>query len=406
VLITNAEERSVLAACRSLHAGGYDVTAVSGVRLAASQWSRSCARRLRVPDAHENAQSFVDELRQELTRRSYATLLPGSDRALFAVSRGRAQLSGLTELGLPPAPVVEQALSRERLAGAAAIAGLVPATSIRCADVEQALVAARGLGFPVVLKSTEAVGAYDGVVRSVPKGQIVSSEADLARRAPAFSDGLLVQHFMGDQIVSFGGVMAGGSLIGVAVSRYKRMWPPAGGSVTFSESVPAPARLEAMVQRLLAAIGWEGVFELELVQVGPEQFVPIDLNPRAYGSMALASAAGAPLARIWCDWLLGRSTPPARARPGRRYRWEDGDLRHLAWQVRHRQFKAAVSPLRPHRCVHAHFKLTDPLPLLVSALHLARVYVGQLLNGEAGRRNGRAGWSAAFAAARSRHEAL
>ena len=135
-----------------------------------------------------------------------------------------------------------------------------------------------------------------------------------------------------------------------------------------------------MVQRLLTAIGWEGIFELELVQVGPEQFVPIDLNPRTYGSMALASAAGAPLATIWCDWLLGRSTSPARARPGGRYRWEDGDLRHLAWQVRHRHFRAAMSPLRPHRgVVHSHFKLTDPLPLLVNGLHLARMYLGKLL---------------------------
>jgi predicted ATP-grasp superfamily ATP-dependent carboligase len=380
VLITNAEERSVLAACRSLHEGGYDVTAVSGTRLAASQWSRSCARRLRVTDARESAQSFVEELRQELTRRSYATLLPGSDRALCALSRGRGRLCELTELGLPAASVVDQALSRECLTGAAATAGLVPATSVRCADLEQALAAAHGLGFPVVLKSTEAVGAHDGVVRSVPKGQIVTSEADLALRAPAFRDGLLVQCFVGDQIVSFGGVMAGGSLIGVAVSRYKRMWPPDGGSVTYSESMLAPAGLEAMVQRLLTAIGWEGIFELELVQVGPEQFVPIDLNPRTYGSMALASATGAPLARIWCDWLLGRSTSPARARPGGRYRWEDGDLRHLAWQVRHRHFRAAMSPLRPHRgVVHSHFKLTDPLPLLVNGLHLARVYLGKLL---------------------------
>ena len=129
----------MLAACRSLHEGGYDVTAVSGTRLAASQWSRSCARRLRVTDARENAQSFVEELRQELTRRSYATLLAGSDRALCALSRGRARLCELTELGLPAASVVEQALSRECLTGAAAIAGLVPATSIRCEDLEQAL---------------------------------------------------------------------------------------------------------------------------------------------------------------------------------------------------------------------------------------------------------------------------
>src|SRR5204862_5464982 len=135
--------------------------------------------------------------------------------------RARARLSPLTELGLPAPSVVEQALSRDRLAEAAVLAGLVPASSVRCAGVEQALAAARGLGFPVVLKSTDAVVAQNGVVRSVPKGQIATSESDLAKRTSAFSDGLLVQRFMGNEVVSFGGVMARGSLIGVTVSHYK-----------------------------------------------------------------------------------------------------------------------------------------------------------------------------------------
>src|SRR5947207_1023911 len=338
VLITNAEERSVLAACRSLHEGGYDVTAVSCTRLAAAHWSRSCKRRIRATDVRVNAEEFVEQVRQELARRSYATVLAGSDRALLALSQGRAQLSPLTELGLPAPSVIEQALSRERLAEAAVLAGLVPASSVRCMGVEQALAAARGLGFPVVLKSTDAVCAQNGVVRSVPKGQIATSESDLATRTSAFGGELLVQRFMGNDVVSFGGVMASGSLIGIAVSRYKRMWPPNSGSVTYSETVLPPGRLEAMVERLLAVIGWEGLFELEMIQIGPEEFVPIDLNPRVYGSMALATAAGVPLARIWCDWLLGGSARPMRARPGHRYRWEDGDLRHLSWQVRRGHF--------------------------------------------------------------------
>lgn len=380
----------MLAACRSLHEGGYEVTAASCTRLAAAQWSRSCTRRLRVTDARESAEGFVEQLAQELTQRSYATVIPGSDRALLALSQGRARLNPLVALGLPAPAVVERALSREFLADAAVRAGLVPATSVRCADIEQALAAARELGFPVVLKSTDAASARNGVTEGAPKGHIATSEADLAARAQAFNDELLVQRFMGDRVVSFGGVMAQGSLIGVAVSRYKRMWPPDSGSVTYSETVLPPLRLEATVQRLLGAIGWNGIFELELIQVGPEEFVPIDLNPRPYGSMALANAAGAPLAGIWCDWLLGRRVRSARARPGVRYRWEDGELRHLAWQMRQLHFKAAIRPLQPHRNVtHAHFKLSDPLPLLGNLLHLLRRGLGISANALLGKRAGR-----------------
>jgi len=369
----------MLAACRSLHLAGYDVTAASSTGLAPAQWSRSCARRLRIVDAREDASRFVEQLRQELTRQSYAALIAGTDSALLAVSRGREHLRELTELGLPAPSVIERALSRESLAEAAEQAGLVPAVSIRCVGVEQALAAARKLGFPVVLKATEAASVHDRAVAGAPKGQIISTEADLAQRARAFGNGLLVQRWAGDDLISFGGVIGGGCLLGVAVSRYQRMWPPDSGSVTFGETIPPPARLEDMVERLLLAIGWEGIFELELIQSTPGEFVPIDLNPRPYGSMALASAAGAPLAAIWCDWLLGRNSQsdrdpvrPVQALAGYRYRWEDGDLRQLAWQMRRGNYLAAAVTALPRRHVtHAHFQLADPLPLALRGLHLA-----------------------------------
>jgi predicted ATP-grasp superfamily ATP-dependent carboligase len=383
VLITNAEERSMLAACRSLCRAGYDVTAASFTAFAPAQWSRSCTRRLCIADAREDANRFVEQLRLELTRHAYAALIVGSDSSLLAVSRGREHLRELTQLGMPSASIVERALSRESLAEAAEQAGLVPAVSIRCASVKQALAAARQLGYPVVLKSTDAATVRERAVSNAPKGQVVSTEADLEETVPAFGEGVLVQRWAGDDLISFGGVIGGGHLLGVAVSRYRRTWPPDGGSVTFAEIIPPPAQLEEKVELLLAAIGWEGIFELELIQSRPGEFVAIDLNPRPYGSMALASTAGAPLAAIWCDWLLGRRPEPAHAHPGRSYRWEDGDLRHLAWQLRRRHYKAAMAPLRPHRDVaHAHITLTDPLPLLARGL-----YLGKRFSEETSRRN-------------------
>jgi predicted ATP-grasp superfamily ATP-dependent carboligase len=389
VLITNAEERSMLAACRSLCQGGYEVTAASSTTFAAAQWSRSCAARLLVADPRDNASRFVQQLRQELTSRAYLTLLAGSDRALLALSREREHLEELTNLGLPRHSDVRRAMNREALAEAAEQAGFRPPTSVACIGVGQALAAARRMGFPVVLKSTDAAVVRDTTVAGAPKGQVVSSEAELAHAARAFAtERLSIERWAGDHLISFGGVAAGGRLLAVAVSRYRRTWPPRSGSVSFSETIAPPAQLEAMVTRLLAAIGWEGIFELEIIRSQQGEFVPIDLNPRAYGSMALAGAAGVPLAKIWCDWLLGRerltgrSPRPLRARPGCRYRWEVGDLRHIAWQLRRGHLAAAVAPLRPHHDVtHAAFQLRDPLPLLVSGL-----YLGKRLSEESGHR--------------------
>ncbi len=371
----------MLAACRSLQRAGFDVGAASFTTLAPTQWSRACRWRVRVADPRRDALSFVEQLRAELTRRPYAVLIPGSDSALLAISRERERLQDLTAIGLPAQLIVERALSRTHLAASARIAGLSAVASTHCAGVDEALAAGRALGFPVVLKSTDAAFAGASAVSGAPKGRLVQSEAELRSVASDFRDSLLVQPVVLGEPISFSGVIAEGRLLAVVVARYLRMWPPSGGSVTFAETILAPPGLAERVQGLLADIGWEGIFELELIRTGASgqsDFVPIDLNPRPYGSMALASAAGAPLAAIWCDWLLRRGTlvthnRPAQAQPGVHYRWEDGDLRHLAWQLRHRHIRASLGPLRHRRgTTDAHFQRGDPLPQLARIAYLSK----------------------------------
>ena len=82
---------------------------------------------------------------------------------------------------------------------------------------------------------------------------------------------------------------------------------------------------------LVSNLGWEGIFELEMVRDQGGRFRPIDFNPRVYGSMALAESAGAPLAALWCDLLLGRELPSIESRAGVRYRWEEAEARNLLW---------------------------------------------------------------------------
>jgi len=100
----------------------------------------------------------------------------------------------------------------------------------------------------------------------------------------------------------------------------------------------------------------------------------IDFNPRPYGSLSLACAAGVPLPSIWCKWLLGeRSLVPPGQRVGARYRWEDSDLRYAAWELRRGGVRRAASVLTPQAGVtHAYFRSADPAPFAARGLELAR----------------------------------
>lgn len=380
VLITDAGERSMLATCRGLRASGYAVSAAAFRPLAATHWSRCCSERLRVTDPRLDAAGFIADLRGELERRPCSVLVPGSDFSLLAVSRARDELEGLTRLGLRPHAVVERSFNREVLATAAASAGLSPAPAVRCGDAREAIAAAKELGFPVLLKSVSTVQDWGNAVRAGPDTRRIDTEQELRSELGAYRDSFLVQRVEVGRTLSFGGVIADGRLLGVAISAYQRTWPPTAGNVSFSATIDPPPGLEQAITTLLCHVGWEGIFEIELMQKADGHLVPIDFNPRPYGSMALAVASGANLPAIWCDWVLDRSPRPVRARSGTRYRWEDADLRHLLWQARRGHYLAAARTLRPWPdVVHPHFRASDPLPMLARVLSLVSRKVQAIL---------------------------
>lgn len=363
----------MLAVIRCLDDSGFEVAATASTRLAPGLWSRASTERRILPAAGADIEGFVARLETLLRIGRSQVLIPGTDAALYAVSRYRDRLSRYVKIGLPDHDSVMQALDRECLGRYSAAAGLTPPDCRVCERVEDALAAASAFGFPVLVKPVRTVSEDGGKLvrnssRLAPDEQVVR---DLHRQLGR----CIVQRRETGQVVSFAGVATDSGMLGSVVSRYRRTWPPEGGNACFSETIPAPAHLAERVEALIGAIGWRGIFELELIERSDGSMAAIDFNPRAYGSLSLACAAGVPLPSIWCRRLLGEQPViPAMARVGLRYRWEDADLRHAAWQLRRGAVKRAAGVLAPQADVtHAYLRYSDPAPLVLRGLELARV---------------------------------
>ncbi len=131
-----------------------------------------------------------------------------------------------------------------------------------------------------------------------------------------------------------------------------------------------PERIEG----LLNAIGWEGLFEVEFLLAGDDVFM-LDLNPRLHGWFTLALHAGADPLRPWCEWLLDGTVTDGRvvATPGVRYRWEEGELGTVLWNLRRGRLGTALSVARPRRgVVYAVSDVADPAPLAAWLLAFVR----------------------------------
>jgi predicted ATP-grasp superfamily ATP-dependent carboligase len=370
--VTDGETRACVAAVRGLAAAGFEViSAAPDGQVAAAQWSRAVTRRIRIPAALTDEQGFLAGLVNAVRGGEVDVLMPGSDASLVTISRAREQLEPHVRMGLPSADDVWRALDKMELYQAGSRRGLAPPTTVLCRGTDEALQAGGELGYPVVAKPRRSV-IESGPVRRQSGSLFAATPAELTAIVDLLGGDVLVQRRVPGAVVSFGGVFAGGRLLGEAVSRYGRTWRPSAGNASFSETIDGTPELRSGVCALLADLGWEGLFELELIEREDAGWHAIDLNPRPYGSMALAIGAGCNLPALWCRHVLGEPVTPMRAVAGRRYRWTDADLRHGLWQLRAGHPAAAARALTPRRhVVHPFAHQNDPGPGVARVVEMA-----------------------------------
>jgi predicted ATP-grasp superfamily ATP-dependent carboligase len=366
ILVTDAEERSALAACRGLAVAGYRVTTVSDERLAVGHWSRRSKERITLVRPHGDPDGYIERLAEVLRRSEYHVVMPTTEASLVPISERRALIEPYARLGLPSHEIVLRALDKQVLQRQASDAGLAPPPSVACSSQAGVVAAARELRFPLVVKAARSFTRTDGRLQH-QRARVVEGASALEAAVAACGLPVTIQEYVPRAtIVSCAAVRIDGRLLGLTLVRYARTFPAHVGSAALAVTIAPPGPLVEQIEELLRLIGWSGIFELELLELGEKRFGAIDFNPRPFGWMALAIAAGANLPALWCDHLLGRrSVAPNVAQPGISYRWEEGDVRNALAQLRRGRLRGAAAVVRPYRrVVHALFRLDDPAPLV------------------------------------------
>lgn len=136
-----------------------------------------------------------------------------------------------------------------------------------------------------------------------------------------------------------------------------------GRATTYARTVPDPG-LAAPSQRLLAAIGYYGLVELEYkLDARDGRFKLLDINPRTWGYHGLAQRAGVDFPfHLYAD-AFGLPAPGGGPRPGVSWVRLATDLPTVLLELAHRRLTAR-GVLRSLRAVdvEAVFSADDPLP--------------------------------------------
>lgn len=336
MFVCDGHWRKSLAAVRSLGRAGLPVAVGEANPVATALFSRYASYRYLYPSPRFRPQAFIEWLATHLKRRSYRLLLPMESTTLGVVLGERSQLQRWTALPFVSRERWAEADDKGQMSVLARSKG-VPVPDFVVLDKDASPEEAAALRFPLVVKPCRGSGSA-GLRRVSRREELVTAlqAAGLGRRR------LLVQ-----EAIPGGGEAIGVSLLydtgGRAVAAFShrrlREFPVSGGPSTLRESIPHGETLDA-ARLLLEALDWVGPAMVEF-KVDPRTGTPyfLEINPRFWGSLALAIHAGVDFPGLLYRLAGGeRPSPVFDYTHGVTCRWLlPGDLLHWLSRCRTRE---------------------------------------------------------------------
>ncbi|NUR57487.1 MAG: hypothetical protein HOV87_02065 [Catenulispora sp.] len=287
VLIGFADAFAAVESAWSLADAGYEVVAFSR---RGTKPALAASRRVRIVPVtapEQDAAACVGEVAEAAERLGAAAVLPLDDLAVWVCDRTGHRVAGAR------GPAAEFALDKRLQVAAAGAAGFP--------------VPERSADGPWIVKAALAVVEQDNkLIR--PGGRVAATAADVEQATAELAGPVLVQRLL------TGG--AGEGVFGFATAEGVRAWSghrrirmadPRGSASSACRSIEVGDELRARTEKLLAAVGWRGMFMLELLRDAEGTAWFMEINGRPWGSMALALRRGFP----YPVWAVRQALDPA-----------------------------------------------------------------------------------------------
>lgn len=330
--------------------------------------SRYCRSYDRLSDLGD-ARDLVDELLALGRRRGWEgwVLYPTRDETVAALSHQRERLGEFFRVPTPPWSVTRWAWDKRNTHELAAEAGVPAPRTWRPAGVE-GLEAVDGEG-PWAIKPAIKEHFFYVTKAKAWRADTRAQLRERFERAQAIVGlgEVMIQELIpgdGEQQYAYGALYAEGRPIATMVARRRRQHPPEfGRASTYVETIEQP-EVEALSEKLLRRIGYDGLVELEYKR-DPRtgQFKLLDFNARTWGYHTLAHAAGVDFPYLLFRQQLGLPVEPQRATSGVRWVRLLTDLPTGFVQIRAGDFSAREYLRSLRRAdVEAVFSRDDPRP--------------------------------------------
>jgi predicted ATP-grasp superfamily ATP-dependent carboligase len=329
VFVTDGHWRKTLAVVRSLGRRGLEVTVGESSRVATSLFSKYCSRRVVYPSVRRRPEAFLSFLRQELTGRTYDLLMPMEEETLLLLAQHREEFAPLVRLPIAPYHDIMKARDKGWLLQHASQEGIPIPRTFWVQTMADLGAVKDVIPPPWVIKPRVSSGAF-GICYVEREDDLEAAYQEVHRQFPF----PLIQERIPPAGEAFGlaALLDGrGQVKASFAHRRLREYPVRGGPSTLRESTHHP-QIEELGIRLLQSLHWYGVAMVEF-KVDPRDNQPklMELNPRFWGSLALAIHAGVDFPTLLYKMAMGEEFDPVlEYTVGARCRWLlPGDILHF-----------------------------------------------------------------------------
>lgn len=312
ILVLDGHSAAALAFTRSAGRAGHWVAVGANDGLfAAAKLSRYCQSSFDYPPSTDDADAFVNTIREFARNHSIDLVVPISDWTLQPLSEQRESFHNLCRIALPPQDAVVAASDKYRtveLAGSLGIA--VPRTWLirNVAD----LAALPELPYPIVVKDrfsvrwTKGKALFGTVAYAYQRDDLTRQVSEHLERA----GDVLVQEFVFGTGIGYSFFVAGDhTYLPFAWQRIREV-DPRGSASSCRKSIALEETLRTLSDRLIRALGFEGIAMVEYKRLQNGSAVLMEVNGRPWGSIGLPIASGIDYPRYLIDWWLSGSLPP------------------------------------------------------------------------------------------------
>jgi len=378
VLIADGYVSTSLPIMRSLKKWDINTAVLTNFNVYTTRFSRYCQKQFLVPST-SLGNEYAHAVEKIVRNVKFDVIFPLSEWSLMPISAIREKISPYVKLPIASTESIQTCFDKHLTLELAKEVDVPIPKTYQVTNSAELKFVSQGMAYPCVVKPRWSMvwqkdRAFDR------RGGFVNSASELIATYNSIHQYFpypLIQEYVPGVNYSVAAIYNQGKPRAFCCIRVQRAWPRNGGNSCYRESAPLDPRMKLYAEKLLEALNWHGIAEVEF-RLDPRDNTPklMEINPRFWGSLCVAIKAGVDFPYLLYKITMDGDTKGTFSyKVGVKGRYLEQEILYLASLIRdspangssrRRDLKLIANWLKFYEpgLFYDFFELKDPLPFL------------------------------------------